>query len=335
MKAQADWLCRYNQLDTPTPQFFPSSAKPADYVRAEDLAFLSEQEAQDAKGLAGLGQAMLAAMAPAASAMAEAMAEQTKCEVVTVTINGNDATVALKRTRPQLDDTGVFAKLGELGKAETAELRLVKAKEWVRGATATTTDEKTIGFVKTPQGWRAKYDLKNKAEAKRLAALKAAEEKKKAEAAAEIQELEKKKLDSEGAKAELAKFVVSKARFKKVKQMFSVEPVIELSVKNGTDKPISAVYFMGTLASPGRSVPWLKERVSYKISGGLEPGESANWNLAPNMFSEWGKVEGAPDMVLTVEVLRLDGADGNELYSLSFDDDDQKRLDALRASLQK
>lgn len=92
---------------------------------------------------------------------------------------------------------------------------------------------------------------------------------------------------------------------------------------------------MGTLASPGRSVPWLKEKFSYKISGGLEPGEAVNWNLAPNMFSDWGKVEGAPDMVLTVEVLSLDGADGNTLYSLTYSDHDQKRLDALRASVTK
>ena len=334
VKAQADWLCRFNQLDDPTPQFFPTDVKPSDYVRPEDLAFLKEKEAQEKEGFGVIGQAMVAAMAPAAAAVAQAMAEQTKCEVVSVSINGTDATVSLKRTRPQLDDSGVFSKLGELGKAEPAD-RLAKAREWVKAATGTTTDEHRLAFVKTPEGWRAKYDLKAKAEAKRAAELKAEEEKKMAEATAEIQELETKKSESESAKVELAKFIISKARFRKVKQMFSVEPVIELSVKNGTDKPISAAYFLGTLASPGRSVPWLKEKFSYKISGGLEPGEEANWNLAPNMFSEWGKVEGAPDMVLTVEVLRLDGADGNELYSLTFSGEDQKRLDALRASVAK
>jgi hypothetical protein len=335
VKAQADWLCRFNQLDEPTPQFYPPNVKPSDYVRAEDLAFLKDKEAQAKDGFGALGDAMMAAMAPAASAMAQAMAEQTKCEVASTTINGSEASVSLKRTRPQLDDSGVFAKLGELGKAESAEQRLAKAREWVKAATGTTADEHTLAFVKTVEGWRAKYDLKAKAEAKKAADLKALEEKKRSEALAEIQELEKKKTASDGAKGELSKFVVSKARFKKVKQMFSVEPVIELSVKNGTEKPVSAAYFLGTLASPGRAVPWLKEKFSYKISGGLEPGEAANWNLAPNMFSEWGKVEGAPDMVLTVEVLRLDGADGAELYSLTFSDEDQKRLDALRASVQK
>jgi hypothetical protein len=335
VKAKADWLCRYNQFDTPTLQFFPASAKPSDYVVAEDLAFLTQKEAQEATGFGALGQAMVAAMAPAASALGEAMAEQTKCEVVSVTLKDGAATVTLRRTRPQLDDTGIFAKLGELGKAETADQRLAKAREWVKGATGTKSDEQTLTFAKTPEGWRAKYDLKAKAEAKAAAEQKEQEAKKRAQAEAEIGDLEKKRSESERAKVELAKFVVSKARFKKVKRYFNLDPIIELSVKNGTDKPISAVYFMGTLATPGRAVPWLKESFSYKISGGLEPGESANWNLAPNMFSEWGKVEGAPDMVLTVEVLRLDGADGSELYSLTFSDEDQKRLDALRASVAK
>jgi hypothetical protein len=335
VKAQAEWLCRFNQLDEPTPQIFPPDAKPSDYVRAEDLVFLKEKDSRGKEGFGALGDAMMAAMAPTASAMAQAMAEQTKCEVTSITTNGAEASVSLKRTSPQLTDSGVFAKLGELGRAESAKQRLAKAREWVKAATGTKTDQHVLAFVKTTEGWRAKYDLKAKAEAKKAADLKALEEKKKGEALAEIQELEKRKAESEGAKGELSKFVVTKARFKKVKQMFGVEPVIEMSVKNGTNKPVSAAYFLGTLASPGRAVPWLKEKFSYKISGGLEPGETANWNLAPNMFSEWGKVEGAPDMVLTVEVLRLDGADGAELYSINFADDDQKRLDALRASIQK
>lgn len=335
VKAKADWLCRYNQTDTPNLQFFPSSVKPSDYIVGEDLTFLADKDSKEATGLAALGQAMAAAMAPAASALGEAMAEETKCEVVTITIKDAEATVALRRTRPQLDDNGLFVKLGELGKAETAEQRLSKAREWVKTTTATKSDTPTLAFVRTAEGWRAKYDLRAKAEAKAAAELKEQEAKKKAQAEAEITELEKKRAESESAKVELSKFVVSKARFKKVKRYFDLAPVIELTVKNGTDKAISAVYFMGTLASPGRSVPWLKESFSYKISGGLEPGESANWNLAPNMFSEWGKVEGAPDMVLTVEVLRLDGADGNELHSVTFSDDDQKRLDALKASVAK
>ena len=50
----------------------------------------------------------------------------------------------------------------------------------------------------------------------------------------------------------------------------------------------------------------------------LEPGESADWNLAPNMFSDWGKVEELDDMVFTVTTTRLDGADGEALFVDNF-----------------
>ncbi len=76
-------------------------------------------------------------------------------------------------------------------------------------------------------------------------------------------------------------------------------------------------------------MPWLEETFNYPISGGLEPGESATWSLAPNMFSEWGSLEERDDAVFTVEVTRLDGADGEALYEVEFDEDDEKKLEQL------
>jgi len=63
-------------------------------------------------------------------------------------------------------------------------------------------------------------------------------------------------------------------------------------------------------------VPWVEDDFNYQIPGGLEPGEEARWKLSPNMFSDWGKVDAPPEAVLTVTVLRLDGADGEEMLSI-------------------
>lgn len=158
------------------------------------------------------------------------------------------------------------------------------------------------------------------------------EEKERVQALAEIKELEEKQLKAQSAKAELAKFQVIRSRFYKRKQEFIGEqPIIELTVKNGTQHPVSRAYFKGTLASPGRAVPWLREDFNYEISGGLEPGEAATWNLAPNMFSEWGRVQPPSDAILTVEVEQLDGPDGKALFSSrEFSDDDAKRLAELK-----
>lgn len=141
------------------------------------------------------------------------------------------------------------------------------------------------------------------------------EQKQREQALQEIAELEAKRRVATEAREQLRRFEVTRSRFNKVPQRFGrPEPIIELSVVNGTEHAVSHAYFLGTLASPGRSVPWLKESFNYSISGGLEPGESASWKLAPNMFSEWGTVEAPPDAVFTVEVVKVDGADGETLY---------------------
>lgn len=167
-------------------------------------------------------------------------------------------------------------------------------------------------------------------EASRVKAERQARERE--QALSEIQELENKRIDYEKSKDELKKFEVLRSRFRFQEQRFmGKQPIIELTVKNGTSSPISRAYFKGVIASPNRSVPWLKDEFNYSIKGGLEPGEEASWTLAPNMFSDWGKVEAPADAVFTVTVEQLDGPDGESLFStLDFDEDDERRLAELK-----
>ena len=154
----------------------------------------------------------------------------------------------------------------------------------------------------------------------------------KEQALQEIAELEKRKQDSVAAREQLKAFEVSRTRFYKREQEYGQpQPIIEMTVKNNTGHPVARAFFEGTLASPGRSVPWLQKAFNYPISGGIEPGEEATWALAPNQFSEWGTVQVPDDAILTVTVERLDGADGQSLFTKSkFTDDDQTRLDLLK-----
>lgn len=158
-------------------------------------------------------------------------------------------------------------------------------------------------------------------------------ERERQQALSEIQELEKKKAESDLAAEQLKKFEVLKSRFYKREEKYSyrAKPIIEVSVKNGTGKAVSRAYFKGTISSPGRSVPWLVESFNYEISGGVEPDETQSWSLAPNQFSEWGDVDPPKDAMFTVEVIRLDGADKEPLFgSGQFDDDDAARLATLK-----
>ena len=158
------------------------------------------------------------------------------------------------------------------------------------------------------------------------------EERQREQAIEEIAELEKKRKAAEVAKEELKKFEVLRSRFTQEEQKYrGKQPIIEVTVKNGTSAPISRAYFEGTIASPGRSVPWHTDTFNYSISGGLEPGEEQSWRLAPNMFSDWGKVDAPADAVFTVTVQRIDGADSQPLYSVTgFTERDEKRLSELK-----
>ena len=148
----------------------------------------------------------------------------------------------------------------------------------------------------------------------------------------EIKELEQKEASEEDAREQLKKFKVVRSRFYLEDQPYSgKQPIIEITVKNGTDVAVSRAYFEGTLASPNRSVPWHKDSFNYSISGGLEPGEKQSWHLAPNMFSDWGKVDAPADAIFTVTVENIDGPDGKALYSTrGFTERDKDRLAELK-----
>jgi hypothetical protein len=119
--------------------------------------------------------------------------------------------------------------------------------------------------------------------------------------------------------------------------------IIELTVKNGAGHPVSRACFRGTLQTPGRTIPWTKGKFEYKIPGGLEPGEQAEWKIVLSYLSllssdantsvNWFETEEQPDAVLHVEAIRLDGADGEPFLQGGFDDRDQKKLDSLKKQL--
>lgn len=167
------------------------------------------------------------------------------------------------------------------------------------------------------------------AEADRI--LKERKERERTQALNEIKELEEKKAQAEQDKKDILKFEILRSRFYLEESFIGKKPIIELTVKNNTAHAVSRAYFEGTLASPGRTIPWVKQAFNYSIPGGLEPGEEASWTLAPNMFSEWGTVDVPADAVLTVTVEKLDGPDDKVIYSSKgYTEYDEMRMQKLK-----
>jgi Ca2+/Na+ antiporter len=203
----------------------------------------------------------------------------------------------------------------------------------VGGALAAThyyeTAKQTKELAERKEKEAKEFAAKKENEVKELAARQEAE---KNQALEEIKELMAKQEAVNNAKFNLSRFVVERSRFYKYKERYREKPAIELTVRNGTDQAVARAYFKGTISSPGRSVPWLVEEFNYSIKGGLEPGEKANWRLAPNQFGEWGQVDAPSDAIFTVDVVRLDGADEKAIFDASgLTEYEQRRLIELKS----
>ncbi|MHB1195078.1 MAG: DUF6694 family lipoprotein [Longimicrobiales bacterium] len=137
---------------------------------------------------------------------------------------------------------------------------------------------------------------------------------------------------AEAVRDSLAGFEILSSRLRQRQGYIGLEATIELHVRNGTNHPISRAYFAAIAATPGRAVPWIEEDFNHSIPGGLEPGEEAQWRLAPQMYQgDWTSVRVPPEATFEVRVVKLDGADGEALWGgPMFTKGDQLLLDSLR-----
>lgn len=70
--------------------------------------------------------------------------------------------------------------------------------------------------------------------------------------------------------------------------------ILDLKVKNVTDKPASSVNGYARYYAEGRSIPTVEERFSYAFIGGLEPGETkpVQSQISTEMNASWHHIPG-------------------------------------------
>lgn len=147
-----------------------------------------------------------------------------------------------------------------------------------------------------------------------------------------LKRLEEKQAKALSDQQQLAQFTIDSARYYMSASPYGApEPVIELEVTNGTDQAISELLLKGVVTSSGRSVPWVDETFYYVVPGGIEPGESLEWSLAPNRFGPWGDAQIPGDAQLTVTLQGVKGLDNQSLWdSPELTDHEVAKLDRLR-----
>jgi hypothetical protein len=110
------------------------------------------------------------------------------------------------------------------------------------------------------------------------------------------------------------------------------QPTIEFAVFNGSNAPISRIYFRVVLTTPNRSIPWAKQDFIQTFKGGLEPREKKKLSLLP--YGDWSdpQLKNLPDAQLKVDVLNFEDINGQRMIAIDQDTLDLKRK--VRAALQ-
>lgn len=98
---------------------------------------------------------------------------------------------------------------------------------------------------------------------------------------------------------------VVKASYKQSTEVFS-GGTIDLTITNRSKQAVTRVFFRGVLRSPERSVPWAEGDFNFSISGGLEPGETGEYSLSPNMLSGLHNVKAPSNADLEVTIMDVE-----------------------------
>lgn len=94
---------------------------------------------------------------------------------------------------------------------------------------------------------------------------------------------------------------------------------IHFTAKNGLSSAVARVYIKAEYKTPGRAVPWAVGEFQAGIPGGLEPGESRKIKHSAS-FDALGSAKVQPGAVLSLQVVRADGADGKSLFAEPLSD---------------
>ena len=148
-----------------------------------------------------------------------------------------------------------------------------------------------------------------------------------------VTELEKKREGSDANREALDAFDLKASRVYKRNRRFLEWPVIEFKARNNTDQVIWLIHFRAALLRPGYDEPWLVEEFDQLVLHGLAPGEGDLWRIEPER-QEWVTlIDPHPDLVYTLEVMRLEGLGGNVIAATEWGDIEEARLALYKKTL--
>ena len=151
-------------------------------------------------------------------------------------------------------------------------------------------------------------------------------------AALEINNLEDAKASAIYAEKSLTYINVNNASFYKLYTTNTLPvSVAEVTVTNGSNNYISAIYFRGILQTHITNKILIDNAFSYNLPEPLEPGERATYKIPLNAFGNWASVKPSDMTLFGVSITGIKTVEGISIRSDLFTEQDQARLDSLKA----
>jgi len=140
---------------------------------------------------------------------------------------------------------------------------------------------------------------------------------------------------TEPARRELSRFTFGEAVVFKRHRGYLEWPLIEVRVHNGTDHTISLIRFRASLLSPEGDAPLLVEEFDQLALGGLQPQANDLWRIEPEQRGWIQLVDPHPDLVFTLETMRLVAPGGRVLATTDWGAVEENTLATFLDTLQK
>lgn len=127
----------------------------------------------------------------------------------------------------------------------------------------------------------------------------------------EITNLNNEKASSASSRKSLDDIVVERTTMTTDSSGFLPKRILYMMVKNNTGKNLSTIAFNIKTFAPGREVPYLDDDFKYEIPGGIQAGETLEWQLEPNTFlnDEWNR--DVPNGIIQIKAIAFVDSSGS------------------------
>jgi hypothetical protein len=111
---------------------------------------------------------------------------------------------------------------------------------------------------------------------------------------------------------------------------FLPKRILYMMVKNNTGRTLSTIAFNIKTFAPGREVPYLNDDFKYEIPGGIQAGETLEWQLEPNTFlnDEWNR--DVPNGIIQIKAIACVDPSGATIFQDTWSAEKDKLMQTLK-----